>query len=137
MENILTDLMNYALLKQHISVILSGEAPFNAPSVAFPDTQTIIINTNITNKNQLPLQVAHEIGHLVNGDKKQKALYFNPTDIDYPVELAANRFAVKMLIPYYLTERDTENVNVNEFMAIFVIPSHLEKMVTEELYAAI
>lgn len=137
MENILTDLINYALWKQHISVIMSGEASFGAPSVAFPDTRTIIINTNIQNKNQLPLQVAHEIGHLVNGDKKQKALYFNPTSIDYPVELAANRFAVKMLIPYYLEERDSDQINVTEFMNIFVIPTHLEGMCREELIKAI
>lgn len=136
MDNILTDLMNYALWKQHINVIMTGEASLGTPSVAFPDARTIVINTNISNKKQLPLQVAHEIGHLVNGDARQKALYFNPTNIDYPVELAANRFAVKMLIPYYLDERDRERVNVNEFMNLFVIPAHLENMCREELIKA-
>jgi len=136
MENILTDLMNYALFRQHISVIMSSEASFGAPSVAFPDTRTIIINTNIENKRQLPLQMAHEIGHVVNGDVRHQPLYFSPSGIDYPTELAANRFAVDMLIPYYLDDRDKEHVNVNEFMNIFVIPSHLEKMVRKELLEA-
>jgi len=136
MENILTDLMNYALFKQHITVIMSSEASFDAPSVAFPDERTIVINTNIRDKQQLPLQVAHEIGHIVNGDDRRKALYFDPTNTDYPTELAANRFAVRMLIPYYLDERNADVVNVTEFMNIFVVPSHLEKMVREEIAKA-
>lgn len=137
MENILTDLMNYALFKQHITVIMSSEASFGAPSVAFPDERTIVINTNIENTQQLPLQTAHEIGHIVNGDERYRALYFDPTNIDYPAELAANRFAIRTLIPYYLAERDVDFVNVNEFMNIFVVPAHLEKMCREELQAAL
>lgn len=133
MDNILADLMNYALLQQHISVIMSADASLGAPSVAFPDTRTIIINTNIQNKDQLPLQMAHEIGHIVNGDQRHQPLYFNPTGTDYPTELAANRFAIKMLIPYYISDRNVEQINVTEFMNLFVIPSHLEKMVRLEI----
>lgn len=136
MDDILTDLLIYALKDQHIRVAMSPEFTLDAPSAVKTESKIIILNTNLSNKDQLPLQLAHEIGHVVNGDMAVKPLHFGDQTIDYSMELRANRFAVRKLIPYYMSDRDREHVNVHEFMNIFVIPSHLEKMVTEELYAA-
>ena len=136
MDNILTDLLIYALKDQHIRVAMSPEFTLDAPSAVKTKSKIIILNTNLSNKDQLPLQLAHEIGHVVNGDEASTPLHFGDQAVDYSMELSANRFAVDMLIPYYLDDRDREHVNVTEFMNIFVIPAHLEKMCREELIKA-
>lgn len=137
MDDILTDLLIYALKDKHIRVAMSPEFTLDAPSMVKTKSKIIILNTNLSNKDQLPLQLAHEIGHVVNQDSGSKPLYFGDKDIDYSKELKANRFAVRKLIPYYLADRDKEQVNVTEFMSIFIVPSHLERMAREELMNAI
>jgi len=137
MDNIMTELINYAMWEKHITVKLSSELSPYTPSVADSETRSILINTNWHLPQQLPLHLAHEIAHIVNGDHATHPLYFSPLQADYKMELNANRTAIKMLIPYYLADRDREHVNVNEFMNIFVVPSHLEKMCREELIKAL
>lgn len=133
MDDILTDLLIYALKDQHIRVAMSHEFTLDAPSMVKTKSKIIILNTNLSNKDQLPLQLAHEIGHVVNRDSSVKPLYFGDKDINYSMELEANRFAVRKLIPYYLKDRDLDYVNAEEFMDIFVIPYHLKSMVRDEL----
>ncbi|MFC6290629.1 ImmA/IrrE family metallo-endopeptidase [Levilactobacillus angrenensis] len=137
MDDIMTELINYAMWEKHISVKLSSELSPYTPSVADSETRSILINTNWYLQQQLPLHLAHEIAHIINGDHATHPLYFSPMQSDYKMELNANRTAIKLLIPYYLQERSSEQVNVTEFMTCFVIPSHLENIVREELREAL
>nr|WP_255459835.1 ImmA/IrrE family metallo-endopeptidase [Lactobacillus sp. HBUAS51381] len=115
---------------------MSPEFTLDAPSMVKTKSKIIILNTNLSDKDQLPLQLAHEIGHIVNGDMASNPLHFGDQAIDYSMELQANRFAVQKLIPYYLADRDRDHINVNEFMDMFVVPAHLEKMCRDELIKA-
>lgn len=133
MDEIMTALMNQAFLKYKIRIILSSEADPYTPSVAHTESRTIIINTNFHDKKQIPLQMAHEVGHIINGDQATQPVYFSMMQTDYPMELEANRTAIKLLLPFYLRDKDVENVNSQEFMDTFSVPTHLENIVKEEI----
>lgn len=133
MDDIMTDLLNYALWNHHIRVILSSEPGPYTPSVTHTKSRTIIINTNWHDKRQIPLQLAHEMGHIINGDQATRPLYFSMMQSDYTSELAANRTAIKLLLPFYLRDKSIENVNSQDFMDAFSVPSHLESVVKDEI----
>ncbi|HJE44435.1 ImmA/IrrE family metallo-endopeptidase [Levilactobacillus namurensis] len=133
MNDIMTDLMNKALFDHKIRVILSADAGPYTPSVTHTASRTIIINTNWHDKRQIPLQLAHEMGHIINGDHATRPLYFSERQTDYPMELEANRTAIKLLLPFYLRGKEVENVNSQDFMVAFSVPSHLENVVIKEI----
>ncbi|MDT7012828.1 ImmA/IrrE family metallo-endopeptidase [Levilactobacillus namurensis] len=133
MNDIMTALMNQAFLKYKIRIILSSEAGSYTPSVTHTESRTIIINTNWHDKKQIPLQMAHEMGHIINGDKATRPVYFSAMQTDYPMELEANRTAIKLLLPFYLRDKETESVNSQEFMDAFSVPTHLENVVIKEI----
>lgn len=131
MNDIVTDLFNYAL-SSGINVYLEPDLSPTTPSFADTESGSIFINSNNFNRRQLAFQVAHEIAHILNGDKSSHYLGFNSIFSDPKVELSANRTAISMLIPYYADERNIEQLNSDEFMKTFEIPTHLEKIVIEE-----
>lgn len=131
MNNIVTDLLNYAL-SQGINVHLEPDLGPNTPSFADSQTGSIFINTNNFRRKQLPFQTAHEIAHILNGDKSSHRLHFNSMYSEPKTELNANRKAIRMLIPYYADERSIDHISITQFMDYFEIPSHLEKAVIEE-----
>lgn len=133
MNEIMTALMNQAFLKYKIRIILSSEAGSYTPSVTHTESRTIIVNMNWHDKKQIPLQMAHEMGHIINGDHASRPVYFSAMQTDYPMELEANRTAIQLLLPFYLRDKETENVNSQDFMDAFSVPSHLESVVKKEI----
>lgn len=133
MNNIMTELINKALFDYKIRVILSADAGSYTPSVTHSASRTIIINTNWHDKRQIPLHLAHEMGHIINGDHATRPLYFSEMQTDYQMELEANRTAIKLLLPFYLRDKELESINSQNFMNAFSIPSHLESVVKEEI----
>lgn len=136
-NDIIMDLMNYAILKNHITVLLSSELSPYTPSLAKTDDRTVIVNMNWHDRKQIPLQFAHELGHIINGDESYHPLYFSFLQSDYKVELSANRFAIEKLLPYYLKDKEADSINFNDFMTMFSIPEHLENIVQQEIKKAI
>mgnify|MGYP001287468857 CR=1 FL=1 len=130
-NDILEDLYNYAL-DHNIGILSSHE--FSSSMTALADTKKrlIIINSGQSNKQQLPFQVAHEISHVMNGDKSTHLLAFNSIHSDPQIETQANRSAIQMLLPYYANERQIGLMNYTDFMSCFAIPSHLEAIVVKE-----
>lgn len=130
MEHIITNLINYALDNNIGVTALRVLSPYTASAV---DTKTrhIVFNLNWHNQNQLAFSLAHEISHVLNGDESLTPLYFTPSKSKF--ELEANIGAVKMLLPYYVADKEVDQLNSYDFMKCFGIPSHLEDIIIEEI----
>lgn len=129
MDNIINDLLNYALDKG-IGLIMTKELSPDTTSFADINRNRIVFNLNYRNKKQLAFQLAHEIKHFENGDKSNGVLYFTPRK--NKVEFDANVGAIKMLVPYYMDGKERSQINIYDFMECFAVPSHLEPAVTKE-----
>lgn len=128
-DEIVTDLLNYAF-DHGIALIMTRQLSPHAPSAVDTFSKRIIFNMNMYDKRQMPLQLAHEIKHIENGDKSTELLYFTPTKAR--MEFKANVGAIKMLFPYYMDGKERSQINIYDFMECFAIPSHLEPAVTKE-----
>lgn len=132
MDDIVTDLCNYAM-KHGIGFILTRDLKSGTVAAANTESRTVIVNMNYKDKQQIPLQFAHEIGHIINGDHSMRALYFTPSK--YGIELNANVTALNLLAPYYLEDKPDEYVDVDSFMEMFAIPEHLRDAAEQVLYS--
>lgn len=130
MDDIIIDLTNLAF-ENGISVLLTPELSPETPAVCDTESLKVIVNTNFKLQNQIPLQFAHEISHIMNGDHSAQPLYFTPSKRG--IESSANEKAVQLLAPYYLRDKESEYVDVNEFMTMFAIPEHLRSVVNNIL----
>lgn len=129
-DEIVTDLLNYAF-DHGIALIMTRQLSPHAPSAVDTFSKRIIFNMNMYDRKQMPLQLAHEIKHIENGDESTELLYFTPTKAK--MEFRANVGAIHMLLPYYMNEKEPDQVNMYDFMDCFSIPSHLEDTVTEAI----
>ncbi|PIO83569.1 hypothetical protein BSQ39_08330 [Loigolactobacillus backii] len=133
-EDILAELERYAC-RHGIKVRWASKLNPHTPPVVSVHFRTIVMNSNWEDKNEYPLQLAHEITHIEDGDPDNLILpYSNVAQMDYGVEYKANRGAIDMLLPYYTeTFLDLSELNAVEFMQQFSIPSHLEGYVTSKV----
>ncbi|WP_276804769.1 hypothetical protein [Lactobacillus hominis] len=115
-------LLNYAF-DQGISYELTTELSLDAPSASRPKRRKMIINLNLSNKKELPLQIAHEIGHILNQD--DGVLYFSTIKNHDLIEADATKTGIKILADYYFNEMDQSEWNVDNFMNYYCIPSYL------------
>lgn len=130
MNNIVSDLYTLAL-KNNIEVKTTDELSPQTTATCDTETRRIVINLKYWNKKQIPLQIAHEISHILNGDHSRTVLYFTPSK--NKIESSANETAISILAPYYLNDRPDDYVSVDEFMEMFAIPEHLRYVVIEVL----
>lgn len=121
-----TKLLNFAL-DQGIAIQLTSDLSPDAVSIAFPNRRMIIINSNWRDQTQLPFVVAHEIGHIMNGDPT--IAYFHPSKTK--VEAGANQWAVNELLELYCQDVDQEHFNQVRFMECFHIPDYLNDYIAE------
>lgn len=128
-EFILNDLLDQAS-KLGLVVIKRKLDSRLKPCISY-QRKLIILNTNYHNQKQIILQLAHEIGHYVNGDSFGNEVLFSPAMSGY--EGNANRVAIQLLLPYYLDDKSIENVNVADFMNFFSIPMSMETIVVKEI----
>jgi Zn-dependent peptidase ImmA (M78 family) len=120
LQSFVTQLRNYAL-EHHIGAEYSTELSPGTPSQAYPEDRFMIINMNWYDQPQVPFSIAHEIGHVEDGDAG--VLYFTPTKTRY--ESAADRFAVRLLVPMYFVSVDAEFANARRFMDALHIPDYM------------
>lgn len=128
MDQIITDLLNYAM-DHNISLIISRDLSPYTPSAVDTQMRKIIFNANWYNRKQLAFSLAHEIGHILNGDSSVKPLYFTPNKTK--LEYEANTTAIRLLLPYYLEDREKSHIKSYDFMDGFGIPPYLEDTVIE------
>ncbi len=130
MNDILEELFKY-IRSLGIEAKLMQLSPFT-PSACNPHTRRIAINMNWYNKGELPFQVAHEIGHVLNED--DACILYYSTDVSKSkIEHAANSTALDLLIPIYFRDCDFENVNAANFMSELAIPARMEEEVRNKL----
>ncbi|WP_076645653.1 ImmA/IrrE family metallo-endopeptidase [Latilactobacillus sakei] len=130
MDGIITNLLNYAL-DNDIGITATKLLSAHTPSVVDVQTRHIVFNTNWYNQKQLAFTLAHEISHVMNNDNSVKPLYFTPTKLKF--EYSANVEAIKLLLPYYMADKEVDQLNSFSFMQCFAIPSHLEDIVIDEI----
>ncbi|WP_409440662.1 ImmA/IrrE family metallo-endopeptidase [Lentilactobacillus hilgardii] len=137
MDDIIADLLNYAF-DHNIGYELTHFLDPHTPSLADTKRRKIIINMGYYRPCQIPLQIGHEITHVLNGDRSYHQLIgFESIHSDPRIELAADRGGIQMLLPYYLEGKELEQINVKNFMDLFDIPSHLHKTVVEEIHKCV
>ena len=120
-------LFNYAF-DNGVSMMFMQLDPYTPPATNV-HTKRILMNNNWHNKDELPLQFAHEIGHIMLEQEYSGLLYYTPSK--FGMEFEANKYAINLLLPFYMDEKEPGQVNIYDFMEYFSIPGHLEDAVTE------
>lgn len=95
MNDLITHLINYAF-DHGIGVVMTHRLPAHFPSSASAGERKILVNLNWREPTEIPFIIAHEIGHLVNGDNGVR--YYSSATIRSKSEAAANSFAIGLLM---------------------------------------
>jgi len=122
-------LLNYALDHSISFESVPGLKP-DTPSFAITDKRFIVLNMNWHNKRELPFQVAHEIGHVLNNHPG--VLYYSSPASNTKIEAEANSTAVDLLIDY-CKSIDLYHMDVYKFMDRFAIPNSVKTSVIDKL----
>ena len=125
MSDVTTYLLNYAL-DHHIGFELLNGIDSDWPSLAIPERNMMFINTNWYKQEELPMVVAHEIGHMIDGDSCY--LYDQSTISRLKSENRANLIAINLLMKY-CSDNDIEFNNSMTFLTQFNIPQRYENSV--------
>lgn len=125
----MTWLLNYAF-DNNITCIFNNSKS-DMPSCAIPANRTIIVNTNYSDKRELPFMIAHEIAHVL--DEDTGILYYTKNNTPYlKAEYNANQKAINILLKY-CKENNIFFDNYINFVDTFGIPYFLTDTVHEEL----
>lgn len=129
-NDVITYLMNIAFDNKIVINFFDNLDPYTPPG-SDVETRRIAMNSKWHNESDIPFQLAHELGHILSNQYSTRILYYTP--YKYGMELEANKYAIKLLLPLYLADKDTMSVNIHNFMSYFNIPYHLEDIVIKEI----
>lgn len=124
-----TYLLNLAL-QHNIGVEFMDLSPSTPPATNVSQ-RLIAMNANWHNRDDIPMQLAHEIGHIFNKDDERSCLYFSPTKNG--IEGKANQTAISLLLKPYLESKEKEDVSSADFITTFHLPIALEDMVITQI----
>ncbi|MBD5431676.1 MAG: ImmA/IrrE family metallo-endopeptidase [Lactobacillus sp.] len=128
MDNVLKWLMNYCL-DNDIGIIYSNDLPPTAPSDSLCNPKLVIFNDNYYNESEKPFMMAHEIGHVVEGNPEYYHLAYLGVERG---EYSANVFAINLLYEYCL-ENDIWYETIYQFAEAFGIPQSKYYLLKEAL----
>lgn len=131
MEDALDYLTDYAS-KHHIRIMWASLSPITPPGSNF-EYRSVVMNSNWHNPREFMFQLAHEISHVIHGDKGDVYYYHACFTGKESVEYKANVGAVNLLIPFYCQDTDIQCVNSANFMEAFHVPHYLSSVVSEEI----
>ena len=131
MEDALDYLTDYAS-KHHIRIMWASLSPITPPGSNF-EYRSVVMNSNWHNPREFMFQLAHEISHVIHGDKGDVYYYHACFTGKESVEYKANVGAVNLLIPFYCQDTDIQCVNSANFMEAFHVPHYLSSIVSEEI----
>ncbi|WP_311407144.1 ImmA/IrrE family metallo-endopeptidase [Liquorilactobacillus uvarum] len=114
-----------------IRVIWSNELKRDTPPTASFKHRSIVMNENWHNTDEIIFQLAHELGHILTGDRYDSALYQQTFNHHALIEYKANLGAIELLLPYYCENVSANSANSADFINLFCIPSHLTEDVTK------
>lgn len=124
-------LFNYAMAHD-IQFVATHLLNAGTPSLCKTSIRKMIINLN-NDEEGLPLEIAHEIGHILNGDKGK--FYFCGENSSSPIEVNAHKTGIKILANYYFEDIPKEDWNIDNFMLYYCIPSSYKDWIIEYLAA--
>lgn len=130
-SNTITYLFNYAL-DHGISFETTYDLHKDTPSCSVPSKRKMVINLN-TDEEELPFQISHEIGHILNKDFGKQ--FFCGESSSSPVEVKASKTGIKILADYYFYDVPKEDWNIDNFMFYYCIPSSFKDWVINYLAA--
>ena len=107
-------------------------SPTTPPGSSY-EYRRVVMNLNWHRPEELVFQFAHELAHVIHGDSGDIVFYHASFTGKESIEYKANLGAVKLLIPYYCSNREKENINAYEFETLFCVPSYLNDVVINEL----
>lgn len=115
MDSVIKWLMNYCL--DHGIGVVYKHLRSDAPSVSYQNPDLIIFNDNYHKENVKPFMLAHEIGHVENGNPGCDKLING----EGKEENIADTFALDLLWDYCL-DQDIWFDNIYDFARAFCIP---------------
>ena len=116
----------------HIDVKWKHFSPYTPPGSSY-EYHRVVMNLDWHNPKEFVFQLAHEISHVIHGDKGDVYYYHACFTGKESVEYKANVGAVKLLIPFYCQDTDIQCVNSANFMQSFHVPHYLSSVVSEEI----
>ena len=116
----------------HIDVKWKHFSPYTPPGSSY-EYHRVVMNLDWHNPKEFVFQLAHEISHVIHGDKGDVYYYHACFTGKESVEYKANVCAVKLLIPFYCQDTDIQCVNSANFMQTFHVPHYLSSVVNEEI----
>ena len=116
----------------HIDVKWKRFSPYTPPGSSY-EYHRVVMNLDWHNPKEFVFQLAHEISHVIHGDKGDVYYYHACYTGKESVEYKANVGAVKLLIPFYCQDTDIQCVNSANFMQSFHVPHYLSSVVSEEI----
>lgn len=129
MNDLMEWLANFAF-DHNIGYILTHMLNKKTPSTSYGDQRLIIINMEWYEHDEIPFSFAHEIGHILNGDKGINK--YSAKTVSTKEEYKANLTAIQLLINY-CHKNDIEINNPIVFCERFGIPINLEYIVSLKL----
>lgn len=121
-DRLMRYLMNAAMFDYHIGVEFSNQLPPLAPPISYNSIgKLIIMNARWPYPTEIPLQLAHEIAHVLYEEQH----YYNLNEQTVSQgETNANIFAIKLL-QKYCKENDFHFDSYYKFADAFCIPHRL------------
>ena len=116
----------------HIDVKWKHFSPYTPPGSSY-EYHRVVMNLDWHNPKEFVFQLAHEISHVIHGDKGDVYYYHACFTGKESVEYKANVGAVKLLVPFYCQDTDIQCVNSANFMQAFHVPHYLSSVVSEEI----
>ncbi|MEE6719218.1 ImmA/IrrE family metallo-endopeptidase [Limosilactobacillus reuteri] len=116
----------------HIAVKWAHLSPITPPGSSF-EYRSVVMNLNWHRPSEIIFQFAHELSHVIRGDKGDVFYYHACYTGKESVEYKANVGAVKLLVPFFCQELDKPYANQYRFMQAFSVPSYLADVVIEEI----
>ncbi|KRM96548.1 hypothetical protein FC19_GL000843 [Liquorilactobacillus aquaticus DSM 21051] len=114
-----------------IRVVWSSELKQDTPPTASFKYRSVVMNENWHNPDEITFQLAHEIAHILTGDRYDSALYEQTFNHHALIEHKADLGAIELLLPYYCENVNSAIANSPDFVRLLHIPSHLTEDVTK------
>ncbi len=125
MNELMEWLANYAF-NHNIGYIFTHQLEADTPSSSDGQQRLVIINMEWKHKSEIPFSFAHEIGHILNGDKGINK--FSAKTIGLKKEYRANLTGIDILLEYC----DKHDLNFDspiQFCERFGVPLQLDYLV--------
>jgi len=131
MDVVSTYLLNYALTHKMGFTLLNDYDESWVP-VAIPENNMMIINMKWQKKEEVSFQIAHEIGHMIDGESC--FMYDKSNIAKMKSESRADKLAIDLLLQYCIAN-DIRFTSCIMFLQQFCIPLKYETVAKNKMLA--